>query len=976
MHWTQSPRLTALIVFATIIAGVMPFHNTFAAEAHPCWIWGASNQAKNNAVRLNRSFQTSSTASSVNLRFVTCYANATILLDGQVIASAEGHDPILEVEVDHKLRAGDHEVVIEATGATGPSAIFLCLNVEFADSTRQSIVSNSKWKAENAPANNLGPVDRRLIVPDGRRVGINAVDNYEQWKQALDANQGTDPVSFQIAPGFEIRLIRSALPEEDSWVSLEFDPQGRVIIAKEQKGLLRMTLSSDGNEVANTELIDEGLEECRGLAFVGDDLYANANNSKGLYRLRSDGDRFAEPELLRSSTGGVGHGRNDLAVGPDGKLYSIHGDSVDLPDDAVDYTSPFRNARHGKRTSEGHLLRIDPMSGDAELLAAGLRNPFGVDFNADGDCFTYDADAEHDMGSPWYRPTRVSHLVIGGDYGWRGVTKSWPSYYPDHPDNARPNLDIGKGSPTAVKFGTQSNFPAPYRDALFILDWAYGRIIAVHMIPRGASYLMTAETFLKGRPLNVTDLGFAPNGSMYFVTGGRKTQSALYRIRSIGDSKPHHVTATPHQEASDRFAKASRQIRRELEADLSKPPSEDAVARAWAYLSNPDPWIRHAAVNVVERNPTSMWQSRALVETELKPALHALTALARSKRPDVSAIVLNRLNEILPQLDSSTDRLAAFYAYWLCLHSIKDLEVDLRVVTAAKLSTQYPSGSYREPNYAHNRLLSEMLVKLGSTDAVAKTISLLRTAKNQTEQMHYLYVLRNARDGWSIAHRQEFFSALAQASHYLGGAGMPGFLKKIRDEAIETLSDDERQQLGPLLQEEPPSKELVATEPRSLVRNWTVEELLSTEGDQHQANLSRGAKVFAAASCMHCHRFGTRGTLIGPDLTSVSRRFSRRDLLASIIEPSKVIAEDYRSLQIVTTGGKTYVGQVTGGGDFRSPVLRLSPDPAQPFSTVEIPKTEIESQEFSKVSWMPKGLLDTFTRGEILDLLAYLDSAP
>ncbi len=167
------------------------------------------------------------------------------------------------------------------------------------------------------------------------------------------------------------------------------------------------------------------------------------------------------PELLFASCGGVGHGRNDLAVGPDRKLYSIHGDSVDLPTEAIDYTSPFREARRGKKTSEGHLLRIDPESGDVELLAAGLRNPFGIDFNSDGEIFTYDADAEYDMGSPWYRPTRVSQLLIGGDYGWRGVTKQWPSYYPDHPDNTRPNLDIGKGSPTAVKFGTRSNFPCP-----------------------------------------------------------------------------------------------------------------------------------------------------------------------------------------------------------------------------------------------------------------------------------------------------------------------------------------------------------------------------------------------------------------------------------------------------------------------------------------------------------------------------------
>ena len=58
------------------------------------------------------------------------------------------------------------------------------------------------------------------------------------------------------------------------------------------------------------------------------------------------------PELVYASSGGVGHGRNDLAVGPDNLLYSIHGDSVDLPESAIDHTSPYRNAAKGIKTSE------------------------------------------------------------------------------------------------------------------------------------------------------------------------------------------------------------------------------------------------------------------------------------------------------------------------------------------------------------------------------------------------------------------------------------------------------------------------------------------------------------------------------------------------------------------------------------------------------------------------------------------------
>ncbi len=208
---------------------------------------------------------------------------------------------------------------------------------------------------------------------------------------------------------------------------------------------------------------------------------------------------------------------------------------------------------------------------------------------------------------------------------------------------------------------------------------------------------------------------------------------------------------------------------------------------------------------------------------------------------------------------------------------------------------------------------------------------------------------------------------------------MNDFLKRIRKEAVATLDQDQRRRLGSLIEETPPIEEFVSSTPRSLVRKWTVQELLASAdgpaatGDRNR-DLTRGAEVFASASCVKCHRFGTRGTLVGPDLTAANRRFNRRDMLVSIIEPSKVIAENYRSLQLVTTDGKAYVGQVTTGGDYRSPVLRLSTDPTQPLKTIEIAKNDIESQQLSDVSWMPEGLVDTFTKDEILDLIAYLEA--
>ena len=144
------------------------------------------------------------------------------------------------------------------------------------------------------------------------------------------------------------------------------------------------------------------------------------------------------------------------------------------------------------------------------------------------------------MGTPWYRPTKVKHLTSGADFGWRAVTGSWPPYYPDHPDNTKPHLQSAR-VPHRLKFGTRSQFPVDYQKALFILDWTYGRILAVHLRPRGSTYMGSAEVFLRGQPLNLTDLDFGPDGALYFVTGGRKTQSASTGFTITAQ----HATARP-----------------------------------------------------------------------------------------------------------------------------------------------------------------------------------------------------------------------------------------------------------------------------------------------------------------------------------------------------------------------------------------------------------------------------------------------
>src|SRR5882762_5146930 len=174
------------------------------------------------------------------------------------------------------------------------------------------------------------------------------------------------------------------------------------------------------------------------------------------------------------------------------------------------------------------------------------------------------------LGMPWYRPTRINHIVSGGDFGFREGTAKWPNWYHD---SLPTTLDIGIGSPTGVRFGTGAKFGQKYQKALYAMDWSYGRIVAVHLTPKGSTYTGTFENFVAPRaltepgakkaPLNVTDLEIGPDGAMYFLTGGRGTQSGLYRV---SHSDKVSFNDPELRNARERTPAQARLLRRQMEA--------------------------------------------------------------------------------------------------------------------------------------------------------------------------------------------------------------------------------------------------------------------------------------------------------------------------------------------------------------------------------------------------------------------------
>lgn len=945
------------------------------------WIGAPGRRGEVLPFQLQKTLKVPTEVRRARVELIADFADAELWINGRRAGDCEPYQPVAEWDVTTWVEPGENELVVSARGTGGPAAVAMRLTWHDAQGQPHWLVTDGTWQVGSGPAASYGRVGRVLWEGDRKPVSLSRVEDYAQWKRALNPGQVSDPSKFVAPPGFEIQLLHAARPDEGSWVAMAFDPGGRLTVAREQRGLLRLSLDPARQQIDHVEELDDTLQECRGLLYSGGYLYANANNSKALFRLSdTTGDgRFDEREILYAAEGNVGHGRNDLALGPDGHLYVIHGDAVELPRDFADVTSPAREHRQGKATREGHLLRIRRDGTQGAILAAGLRNPFGIAFNPDGEAFTYDADAEYDMGAPWYRPTRVNHLIPGADFGWRGVTGNWPPYYPDHCDNAPSALDVGRGSPTAVKFATGSQFPPPYRDALFILDWAYGRVMAVQMEPRGSSYACRGETFLQGRPLNVTDLEFGPDGAMYLITGGRKTQSALYRVRYLGTA-PDESDVTPQQQARREHAAHARSRRKDLQEFLGQQGSA-ALDAAWPMLAEADPWLRYVARTVVEHQPLESWAERALQEEQPARAATALLALARSGPSRYGAAIAHRLAALPLESLAPREQLMTLYASWLCLDAHPK---DMAVHSALKsiLVDRYPSSDGTPDwQWQWNLWASRILVAIAPEETVPKTVELLRhSGDDQHQQLHYLFVLRSAREGWSETTRRLYFSRLRDAQYFVGGAGMPEFLTNIRNEAFETLGDEERIAFAAVLQASD-REQYVADPPRPVVHRWTLGELEELVAESARASedatarSARGERLYVQAGCAACHRFADRGRPLGPDLTHVARRFSPRDLLQSIVRPSDVVAEEYRNVQIITEDGQVHVGRILPAVDFRESAIRLAADLAHPERVTEIDKQEIVEHRLSPVSPMPDGLLDVLSADEILDLLTYLRSS-
>ena len=234
----------------------------------------------------------------------------------------------------------------------------------------------------------------------------------------------------------------------------------------------------------------------------------------------TNGDERSDEERIFASDLPTGKHQNDnLKFGPDGKLYIGIGSTCDACQD-----SDPRSAS---------ILRFDVETGESEILATGMRNPYDLAFEpGTGELFaTENGRDDLGMDAPF---EELNHIVEGGVYGYPGC---WNEQDAPGCEGTIPAVAFFEphSSADGLDFYDGRTFPSEYRGNAFVSifgSWLKPNVQTgvqrVVLSKNGNRYQGHTSWFIRfpegGMPLPVL---FGPDDALYV---GDYINDAIYRI--------------------------------------------------------------------------------------------------------------------------------------------------------------------------------------------------------------------------------------------------------------------------------------------------------------------------------------------------------------------------------------------------------------------------------------------------------------
>jgi putative membrane-bound dehydrogenase-like protein len=780
-----------------------------------------------------------------------------------------------------------------------------------------------------------------------------------------------------LVPGYRLTLFAES-PQIVTPVAICFDHDGQLLAieshthqrASDYEGpqhdrILRLIdRDRDGRADQITTFYDKSTQTMS--IAPGPDRWIYVATRREIFRLRdADRDGMADERhtVVRLETRGdyPHNGLAGLVFSPTGELFFGMGENLGEPYRLIGSDlSSVSDEKEG-----GNIFRCSADGAQLTRYATGFWNPFGNTFDSSGRLYSVDNDPD---ASP---PCRLLHVVPGADFGYqfrygrsgRHPLQAWDAELPGT-------------LPMAAGTGEAPCQIVPFRGRLWVTSWGDYRIEAFAMYAHGASVQGQAEVIVQGdQTFRPVGLAIAPDGALaisdwvdrsYPVHG----QGRIWRLEPTAPQvETLELPAPSREEASAQQLRHS-PTREALDSDdpyvrqaaaFGWSQSASVTTLAWDTLQTPRQRIGMLAARRW-RDPklAETWISMALADQSDEVRLMALRVIGERQLTEHQA----SLNELLRSDAANNSRLGT--------------------ALLATLAWLESSGDVKDPGAIHQRLAE--ILNDSSTSLTLRQLALRHLPADhpavQTAQLGSLQttqpdlsrtivqVLVDRNDAAASELLAQFatdtrLSPAVRADAIAGLAGQRDNYRGLLTELTERDGIDPglAREAARVLGREAPLGESVA-------QQWLADADATWALD---GNADAGRRVFfraTGARCSVCHQMSGRGGVIGPELTTISRRGDANWLLQTILDPNRDVAPKYAGLTVVTRDGRTWTGlPLAGPGDDGQEVLVQTDG-----THVTIPLDQIEQRYPHGQSIMPSGLANVLSASELKDLVAFLQN--